>query len=112
MDQKHALSDMLEEMRVLLQEIAESLSNSHPPAASSSQPRTILSSFPRTSSPLSRGEWLDRQGVMEYLQISDRTYYRLKANGKIQPHRIGQRDYYYIPELAEPLRESIRRGRV
>lgn len=104
MNQKHALSEMLEEMRRLLQEIAESLS--------SSQSRTISSSFPRTFSPLYRGEWLDRQGVMDYLQISYRTYYRFKADGILRPHRIGQRDYYFRQELQAAYLESLRKGRV
>lgn len=114
MDQKHALSELLYEMRELLQEIAGSLSatRSCDRCATPSSLRDTNDKHQRVFSPVSRGDWLDRQGVIDYLRISDRTYYRLKANGTIQPHRFGQRDYYYIPELAGQLQESIRRGRV
>lgn len=122
MDQKHALSELLYEMRELLQEIAGSLSASHSCDLSASRScdrcatpsslRDTNDKHRRVFSPVSQGEWLDRQGVIDYLRISDRTYYRLKASGTIQPHRFGQRDYYYIPELAGQLQESIRRGRV
>lgn len=61
---------------------------------------------------LPQGDWLDRQGVMDYLKISYRTYYRLKANGTLKPHRFGGRDYYFIFQLEQAKNESIRRGRL
>lgn len=140
MDQKHALADLLSEMRELLQEIADSITAPTPcqgcvlrdevPAPTpddgqvgaaggsvrSAEAKSFLpgadSLLPGTKSILPGTEWLDRQGVMDYLQISARTYYRLRAQGTLQPHRFGRRDYYFIPELAEPLKESIRRGRI
>lgn len=66
------------------------------------EPKTV---FPQEA-------WLDRQGVMDYLKISYRTYYRLKANGTLQPHRLGGRDYFFIFQLEQAKNESIRRGRL
>lgn len=66
----------------------------------------------RVESSIPQGTWLDRQGVMDYLQISYRTYYRLKAKGTLQPHRFGGRDYYFIAQLDKARDESIRRGRI
>lgn len=114
MDQKHALADLLSEMRELLQEIADSITAPTPcqgcvlrdevPAPTpddgqvgaaggsvrsaegsvrSAEAKSFLpgadSLLPGTKSILPGAEWLDRQGVMDYLQISARTYYRLRA---------------------------------
>src|SRR5690606_5646814 len=121
MEHKHALSNILQDIHALLHEIASVVSDGHscahcdehrfPSETKPVQPRTNTLR-PALSSSSSQPEWLDRQGVMDYLQISYRTYYRLRAGGLIVPQRIGGRDYYFIPDLAEQLKESIRKGRV
>lgn len=74
--------------------------------------RRAFDGHPAGLSAMPGGDWLDRQGVMDYLRISDRTYYRLKADGTLRPHRFGRRDYYFRADLEGAYRESIRRGRV
>jgi hypothetical protein len=121
MEQKHALSNILQDIHSLLHEIATAISDKHSCAECEGQmvPSRVNPIHPRTTtlrpalkSSLSQTEWLDRQGVMDYLQISYRTYYRLRASGLIVPQRIGGRDYYFLPELTEQLKESIRKGRI
>lgn len=84
---------------------------SYQPAPQSTQALSLLQSFAPSANP-KRGDWLDRQGVMDYLQISYRTYYRFKAEGILKPHRIGQRDYYFRQDLQTVFLESVRKGRV
>ena len=61
---------------------------------------------------LNAHKWMDRNAVIHYLQISERTFFRLKKQGIIHPHRIGGRDYYYKPELAAALGLSMLKGHV
>lgn len=57
------------------------------------------------------GELLDIRDVMERLGISESTYYRFVRNGELKPRKKGRRHYYYLSDLHEQLKESIRRGR-
>lgn len=50
--------------------------------------------------------------VMEYLGISERTYFRRKKDGTLKPVEVPGRDRFYKSELFEAYRESIRRGRI
>jgi len=54
-------------------------------------------------------EYLDRQGVMDYLGISARSYYRFLAQGVLKAHRMGGRDYFLKKDLNEILLKGPRR---
>lgn len=49
--------------------------------------------------------------VIHYLSISERTYYRKLAEGKLKPRKWEGPDFFYRRDLEEELRESRRRGR-
>lgn len=57
-------------------------------------------------------EWMGKQEVLDYLQISDRTYRRQVESGLLKPMNIGGGDFYFKRQLVEALEESRRRGRV
>lgn len=57
-------------------------------------------------------EWMGKQEVLDYLQISDRTYRRQVESGLLNPMNIGGGDFYFKSQLVEALQESRRRGRV
>jgi len=61
---------------------------------------------------LNAGQWMDRQAVQAYLQISERTFFRLKKQGVLQAQRIGGRDYFYKPQLVAAMQISINKGRI
>ena len=51
--------------------------------------------------------WVDSYEVCTFLQISDRTLQRLRANGVIAYSNIGGRCYYKIGELKRLLEERL-----
>lgn len=51
--------------------------------------------------------WVDSYEVCTFLQISDRTLQRLRANGTIAYSNIGGRCYYKIGELKRLLEERL-----
>ena len=55
---------------------------------------------------------MDRQAVQAYLQISERTFFRLKKEGFLRANKIGGRDYFFKPDLAAAMQVSIQKGRV
>lgn len=57
-------------------------------------------------------EWISKQEVLDYLQISDRTYRRQVESGLLKPMNIGGGDFYFKSQLVKALHESRRRGRV
>lgn len=57
-------------------------------------------------------EWMSKQEVIDYLQISERTYRRQVESGFLKPMNIGGGDFYFKSQLVEALQESRRRGRV
>jgi len=50
--------------------------------------------------------------VLEYLGISERTYYRKVTEGKLIPRKWEGPDYFYPSDLESERDESIRRGRL
>ncbi|SFC19009.1 hypothetical protein SAMN05421747_1064 [Parapedobacter composti] len=50
--------------------------------------------------------------VLRHLGISERTYYRKVAQGKLRPRKWEGPDFFYLSDLEEERRESVRRGRV
>ncbi|WP_262247643.1 hypothetical protein [Parapedobacter soli] len=50
--------------------------------------------------------------VLKHLGISERSYYRKVAEGKLVPRKWEGPDFFYRSDLEEELRESKRRGRV
>lgn len=68
---------------------------------------------PRVEDPQAQlEEWMSKQDVIDYLQISDRTYRRQVESGLLKPMNIGGGDFYFKSHLLEALQESRRRGRV
>lgn len=57
------------------------------------------------------GKLMDAREVMDYLQISRSTFFRLKKKGLLPHRKIGSRDYFIRSNLAEALKLSIRKGR-
>ncbi len=43
------------------------------------------------------------QNVLDYLHISERTYYRKVANGQLKPRHWDGKDYFYESDLQEQL---------
>jgi hypothetical protein len=66
----------------------------------------------RVLTDLNAEQWMDRQAVQTYLQISERTFFRLKKDGVLKAQRIGGRDYFYKPNLMAALQVSILKGRI
>ena len=50
--------------------------------------------------------------VLNHLGISERTYYRRVAEGKLVPRKWDGPDFFYPSDLAEERKESKRRGRI
>jgi len=50
--------------------------------------------------------------VLHYLSISERSYYRKVAEGKLVPRKWEGPDFFYPSDLEEERRESKRRGRI
>lgn len=50
--------------------------------------------------------------VLDYLGISERTYYRKVSSGKLTPRKWEGPDYFYLRDLDQEREESRRRGRV
>lgn len=50
--------------------------------------------------------------VLEYLGISERTYYRKVMAGKLIPRKWEGPDYFYPSDLESEREESLRRGRL
>ena len=50
--------------------------------------------------------------VLRHLGISDRTYYRKVADGKLKPRKWEGPDFFYRSDLEEQWKESKRRGRI
>ena len=50
--------------------------------------------------------------VLTYLGISERSYYRKVASGKLVPRKWEGPDYFYLSDLEAEYAESKRRGRV
>ncbi|MGK6353399.1 helix-turn-helix transcriptional regulator [Parapedobacter sp. DT-150] len=50
--------------------------------------------------------------VLRYLGISERTYYRKVAEGRLIPRKWEGPDFFYRSDLEEERRESRRRGRI
>ncbi len=50
--------------------------------------------------------------VIHYLGISERSYYRKVAEGKLVPRKWEGPDFFYGSDLAEERKESKRRGRI
>ncbi|MGK6353495.1 hypothetical protein [Parapedobacter sp. DT-150] len=50
--------------------------------------------------------------VLDYLGISERTYYRKVAGGRLIPRKWEGPDFFYRSDLEEQRRESRRRGRI
>jgi len=69
------------------------------------QPQQVLTD-------LNSEHWMDRQAVQAYLQISERTFFRLKKEGILQARRIGGRDYFYKSQLLAAMQISINKGRI
>ena len=61
---------------------------------------------------LNAEQWMDRQAVQAYLQISERTFFRLKKEGILQAQKIGGRDYFYKPQLLAAMQLNINKGRI
>ncbi|MGV3761583.1 hypothetical protein [Parapedobacter sp.] len=66
---------------------------------------------PLATSPLFIRRKIYRQEAVELLGISDRTYDRRKAEGKLKPRGMGH-DFFYPEDLEEAIAESRRTGRV
>jgi len=50
--------------------------------------------------------------VLTYLGISERSYYRKVASGKLVPRKWEGPDYFYRADLESEHLESVRRGRI
>jgi|SRR5690606_35194872 len=50
--------------------------------------------------------------VIDHLGISERTYYRKVADGKLVPRKWEGPDFFYPSDLEEERKESKRRGRI
>jgi len=50
--------------------------------------------------------------VLRYLGISERSYYRKIAEGKLVPRKWQGPDFFYRSDLEEERKESKRRGRI
>ena len=50
--------------------------------------------------------------VIDHLGISERTYYRKVAEGKLVPRKWEGPDFFYRSDLREERKESKRRGRI
>lgn len=66
---------------------------------------------PLASAPLLTQRKIYKQEAIELLGISDRTYDRRKAEGKLKPRGMGH-DFFYPEDLEEAIAESRRTGRV
>jgi predicted DNA-binding transcriptional regulator AlpA len=56
--------------------------------------------------------WIDSNEVMQYLNISRSTFYRLKKEGIIVARKIGKRAYYFKSDLKKAFSKSIQKGRI
>ena len=75
-----------------------------------------LESIAANTQPLATNTFLTRrkiykQEAISLLGISERTYNRWKAEGKLKPHGLGH-DFYYPEDLQPALAESRRKGKV
>ncbi|PPL04309.1 hypothetical protein [Parapedobacter indicus] len=50
--------------------------------------------------------------VLKYLGVSERTYYRRIADGKLIPRKWEGPDFFYPSDLEKERKESKRRGRI
>lgn len=66
---------------------------------------------PLATSPLLTQRKIYKQEAVEKLGISDRTYERRKAEGRLKPRGMGH-DFFYPEDLEEALAESRRKGKV
>lgn len=66
---------------------------------------------PLATSPLFTQRKIYRQEAIEMLGISNRTYDRRKAEGKLKPRGMGH-DFFYPEDLEEALAESRRNGKI
>lgn len=56
-------------------------------------------------------EVMDRHEIMAYLQISKRSFYRLKAKGLLPARRVGGRDYFYKKDIREAMEKALQQGK-
>lgn len=76
-----------------------------------SQLLTILENS-KQSEILDEGSWIDSNEVMQYLNISRSTFYRLKKEGIIVARKIGKRAYYFKSDLKKAFSKSIQKGKI
>jgi|GEM_PF-1064387 len=55
---------------------------------------------------------VNRQEVLNYLQISNSTYKRKVASGELKPMKLPGGDRYHLADLIKQMEESRRRGRL
>jgi len=66
---------------------------------------------PLATSPLLTQRKIYKEEAIELLGISDRTYERRKADGKLKPRGMSH-DFFYPEDLEEALAESRRKGKI
>ena len=54
--------------------------------------------------------WIDKQEVLQYMRIAERTLQKWRSNGTIPFYRIGGRIYYREGDLEEVMQKNKRIG--
>ncbi len=113
---KHHLEKLNENLRILnfqltaLGQLARVLNeNGLPEKLAEHLPEVVAfirRTFPREEAKMFMAD------VIGYLGISERTYYRKIAEGKLVPRKWEGPDFFYRSDLAEEHKESKRRGRI
>lgn len=102
---EHHLRDLAEAARLLVESGVLQLLVDHLPTA-------LNSLHPSQSPPFKDERKLFLFDVLNYLGISERSYYRKVAQGKLVPRKWEGPDYFYRSDLDAEYAESKRRGRV
>lgn len=95
------LIGVVQQMEILMNELVEN-----------TRVASCKGSTCETCQPQELEELMSKQEVLDYLQISDRTYRRQVESGLLKPMNIGGGDFYFKSQLVAALKESRRRGRV
>lgn len=57
-------------------------------------------------------DWMDNVEVMEYLNISRSTFYRLQREKVIVARKVGKRSYFFKSDLMHAFMKSTKKGRL